>query len=70
MVKDEVSYDKLWRLLRKNGMKKTDLYTKLGLSTNAIAKMGKGQFVNLGILVKICRYFDCGFDEVVELVKD
>jgi len=45
MVKEEVSYEKLWRKLRQNGMNKTDLYTKVGLSTNAIAKMGKGQDV-------------------------
>ena len=67
---EEVSYEKLWRLLRKNGMKKTDLYTKLGLSTNSIAKMGKGQCVKLDNLVKICKCFDCKFDDIVEIIKE
>ena len=70
MVKEEVSYEKLWRLLRKNKMKKSDLYWKLGISTNAVAKMGKGQCVKLDILVKICKYFDCKFDDIVEIIKD
>ncbi|MBR3117628.1 MAG: helix-turn-helix transcriptional regulator [Oceanobacillus sp.] len=65
---EEVSFEKLWRLLRKNGMKKTDLYTKVGLSTNAIAKMGKGQDVRLNVLVKICKYFNCKFDDIVTIV--
>jgi len=70
MVKEEVSYEKLWRKLRQNGMNKTDLYTQVGLSTNAIAKMGKGQDVRLNVLVKICKYFDCKFDDIVEIIKE
>jgi len=70
MPKEEVSYEKLWRKLRQNGMKKTDLYTKVGLSTNAIAKMGKGQDVRLTVLVKICKFFCCSFDDIVEIIND
>jgi len=70
MVKEEVSYEKLWRKLRQNGMSKTDLYTKVGLSTNVIARMGKGLDVRLNSLVKICRYFDCKFDDIVEIIKE
>lgn len=67
---EEVSYEKLWRLLRKNEMKRTDLYWKVGISTNAVARMGKGQDVRLNTLVKICKYFDCKFDDVVEIIKE
>ena len=70
MVKEEVSYEKLWRKLRQNGMNKTDLYTKVGLSTNAIARMGKGMDVRLNVLVKICKFFNCTFDEIVEIIKE
>ena len=70
MKKEEVSYEKLWRKLRANGMSKTDLYNKVGLSTNVIARMGKGLDVRLNSLVKICKYFDCKFDDVVEIIKE
>ena len=70
VIKEEVSYDKLWRLMRQHGMSKTDLYNKVGLSTNVIARMGRGQDVRLNALVKICKYFDCTFNDVVEIIKD
>lgn len=70
MTKEEVSYEKLWRKLRQNGMNKTDLYTKVGLSTNVIARMGKGMDVRLNSLVKICKYFDCKFDDIVEIISE
>ena len=68
--KEKVSYEKLWRKLRDNDMSKTDLYNKVGLSTNVIARMGKGLDVRLNSLVKICKYFDCTFDDVVEIIKE
>lgn len=37
----QVSYEKLWNKLKENNMHKTDLYRKVKISTNAIAKMGK-----------------------------
>ena len=70
MKTEEVSYEKLWRKLRANGMNKTDLYNKVGLSTNVIARMGKGLDVRLNSLVKICKYFDCNFDDIVEIIKE
>lgn len=70
MIKEEVSYEKLWRKLRQKGMNKTDFYTKVGLSTNVIARMGKGMDVGLNSLVKICKFFDCKFDDIVEIINE
>ncbi|MDY5728127.1 MAG: hypothetical protein SPK49_05860 [Erysipelotrichaceae bacterium] len=39
----QVSYEKLWNKLKENNMQKTNLYRKVKISTNAIAKMGKNQ---------------------------
>lgn len=39
----QVSYEKLWNKLKENNMQKTDLYRKVKISSNAIAKMGKNQ---------------------------
>ena len=67
---EEVSYEKLWRKLRQNDMKKTDLYSKVHLSTNVIAKMGRNEDVRMSALVKICKYFNCTFDDIVDIIKD
>ncbi len=49
-----ISYKKLWKLLIDKDMRKEDLRLKAGISTNTIAKLGKNENVNTGILVKIC----------------
>lgn len=36
-----ISYNKLWKLLIDKGMKKKDLRVSSGISTNALAKLGK-----------------------------
>ena len=40
------------------------------LSTNVIAKMGKGQAVSLQSLVKICKTLKCNISDIVELIPD
>ncbi len=64
----DVSYEKLWKKLEENNMQKTDLYKKVKISTNAIAKMGRNEDIRVNILVKICRYFNCTFDDIVEII--
>ena len=66
----DVSYEKLWKKLEENNIQKTDLYKMVKISTNAIAKMGKNEDVRVNILVKICKFFDCTFDDIVEIVKE
>ena len=65
----QVSYEKLWNKLKENNMQKTDLYRKVKISTNAIAKMGRNEDIRVNILVKICDYFNCSFDDIVDIVR-
>ena len=64
----QVSYEKLWNKLKENNMQKTDLYRKVKISTNAIAKMGRNEDIRVNILVKICEYFNCKFDDILEII--
>ena len=50
-----VSYKKLWILLIEKNMKKTDLRSQSGISTGALAKLGKNKNVNTEVLAKICK---------------
>ena len=65
-----ISYKKLWKLLIDKGMYKKDLREVAGLSTNVIAKMGKGKDVSTESLRKICKALDCDLSDIVEFVKD
>ena len=61
----KVSYNGLWKLLIDKGMQKTDLIDTVGISSTTIAKMGKGKKVSLGVLERLCKYFDCNIGDVV-----
>lgn len=65
-----MNYNKLWKLLIDRGMIKKDLQQAAGLTTNTIAKMGKGGDVSTQVLCKICKALDCELSDIVEIVKD
>jgi len=69
-IKDGMSvcYDKLWKLLIDKNMNKTDLRLAAGITTTALAKLGKNENVNTEILGKICKALGCGVDDVMEFV--
>lgn len=62
-----MNYNKLWKLLIDRNMLKKDLKEKAGLSSNAIAKMGKGEDVSTQVLSKICLALDCKLKDIVDL---
>lgn len=64
-----VCYNKLWKLLIDKGMKKKDLRLATGITTTALAKLGKNEHVSTEILTKICTALDCDLCDIVELVK-
>lgn len=65
-----VCYNKLWKLLIDRNMKKKDLRLATGISTTALAKLGKNEHVSTEILTKICKSLECDLCDIVELVKE
>lgn len=65
-----ISYNKLWKLLIDKGIKKTELKTLAGVSTNVIAKLGKNNPVSMETLAKICAALNCDISDIVEITKD
>ena len=47
------NYNRLWKLLIDKGMTKTQMRLQAGISTNILAKMGKGEPVAMESLAKI-----------------
>ena len=60
-----VCYNKLWKLLIDKNMKKKDLRLATGISTTALAELGKNEYVNTEILTKICKALDCDFCDII-----
>ena len=67
IVRCAMNYNKLWKLLIDKNLKKKDLREKAGLSTNVIAKMGKGGDVSTQVLRKICEALNCRIEDIVDL---
>lgn len=65
-----MSFKPLWKMLIDREMTKSQLRELAGISTRAMAKMGKNEDVSTGVLRKICQVLNCTLDDLVELVPD
>ncbi len=64
------SYNNLWIALIRRNMKKTDLKDKVGLTSNTIARMGKNMPISMEGIGKLCQYFNCRIEDIVEYIPD
>jgi len=63
-----ISYNKLWKLMIDKGLNKTRLREEAKISSNAMAKLGKNETVQVEVLAKICKHLDCTMDDIMEIV--
>ena len=61
-----MNYNTLWKFLLDRNLLKKDLREMAGLSTNVMAKMGKGGDVSTEVLRKICKALDCKVEDIVD----
>lgn len=61
-----VKYIRLWKLLLDKGMKKTDLKTEAGISSNVLAKIGKNEYVSMETMEKLCTSLDCNIEDIMQ----
>ena len=66
----KVNYNRLWKLMIDRKLMKKDLITMSGISTNAMAKMGKEENVSTEVLGKICAALNCRIEDIVEFVPE
>lgn len=65
-----VSYNKLWHRLIEENISKTQLIKKAGISTNAMAHLGKNEDVRVEVLVKICEALNCSIEDIMEIIPE
>lgn len=65
-----MNYNKLWKLLIDRGLYRKDLREIASISTNALAKMGKGGDVSTQVLWKIYKALDVKIEDIVEGISD
>lgn len=62
----QINYDKPWKLMIDRKINKTQLSEKSGITTNAMAKLGRNESVQIEILVKICKVLRSKIDDIIE----
>lgn len=62
----QYSYNGLWKQLIDHNMTKTEMRKQAGISTNILAKMGKGEPIAMESLAKICVALKCSLSDIVE----
>lgn len=65
-----ISYEGLNRLLKENGLKKSDLTVKLGISSRTIAKISKGELLSDKVILRLCDFFKCNKEDLYSEICD
>ncbi len=65
-----VSYDKLWKLLIDNKMKKGEFYKAAKITDASRHSLTHDEPVHMKVLMNICRVFHCNIGDVVDLIEN
>ncbi|MBE5076473.1 helix-turn-helix domain-containing protein [Anaerotignum lactatifermentans] len=60
------TYKPLWKLLIDKDMSKKYLMNAANISKSTMDKMGRSEIVSLEIIDRICNYFNCKVEDVIE----
>ena len=64
-----LSYDKLWRLMKINKMKKSELAEAAAISGYAMTKLNKDEPVSLEVMMRLCKVFHCDIGDIMEVIE-
>ena len=65
-----IKYYKLFDILQRRNMKKTDLLTAANISSPTLAKLTKGETVTTEVLEKICTALNVQPGDIMECLPD
>lgn len=65
-----IRYYKLFSILARRGLKKTDLISQVGLSSTTVAKLSKGESVTMDTIERICRHLDVQPGDLMEYIPE
>jgi DNA-binding Xre family transcriptional regulator len=65
-----ISYKPLFRMMFEKDMRKTDLVRDKIISAPTLSKLSKNETVNSEIQDKLCAYFGCRIQDIMEYVPE
>ncbi len=65
-----IKYFRLFDLLQRRGLKKTDLLLLARISSPTLAKLSKGEVITTEVVERICKALNCQPGDIMEYVAD
>ena len=65
-----ISYDKLWKLMKKNKLKKSELEAAAEITGYTMSKLYRDEPVSLEVMMRLCKVFHCDIGDVVEMIEE
>lgn len=65
-----ISYDKLWKLLKNNKMKKIELAQAAELSSYVMTKLNNDRPVSMEVMLRLCKIFHCDIGDIMEVIEE
>ena len=66
----KVRYDKLWRLMKDNKMKKSELAKAAEISSYAMTKLNRELPVCMEVMMNLCKLFHCDIGDLMEVIEE
>lgn len=66
----KVSYNKLFTKLKENEIRQTDFFNSVKIGGTTIKKLRNNDSVTTNTICRICDYFNCMLDEIMEFIPD
>ena len=66
----KVRNDKLWRRMKDNEMKKSDLAKAAEISSYTMTKLNKDQPINMEVMLNLCKVFHCDIGDLMEVIEE
>ena len=65
-----VRYDKLWRLMKDNRIKKSELAKSAEISSYTMTKLNRDLPVNMEVMIDLCKIFHCDIGDLMEVIEE
>lgn len=66
----KVRYNKLWRLMKNNKMRKNDLAKAAQISSYSMTKLNNDLPVSMEVMMNLCKVFHCDIGDLMEVIEE
>ena len=65
-----ISYEKLWKRMKQNKMRKKDLAIAAELTQYAMTRLGRNETVGMDVMLRLCKVFHCDIGDLMEVIEE